>query len=41
MPDLNATCTAWAMKIVQWTARACGVTSEIDWMTKQEIATKL
>ncbi len=41
MPDLNAFDTAWAMKIVQGTARASGITSEIDWMTKAEIAAKL
>jgi hypothetical protein len=29
------------MKIVQGTARASGVTSEIDGMTKEEIAAKL
>jgi large subunit ribosomal protein L11 len=41
MPDLNAKDVAWAMKIVQGTARASGVTSEIDGMTKEEIAAKL
>ncbi len=41
MPDLNAIDLAWAMKIVQGTARASGITSEIDWMTKEEIAAKL
>ena len=41
MPDLNATCLAGAMKIAQGTARATGVTTEIDGMTKEEIAAKL
>ena len=41
MPDLNAVDIAWAMKTVQGTARATWVTSEIDWMTKEQIATKL
>jgi hypothetical protein len=29
------------MKIAQGTARQCGVTSDIDWMTKDEITAKL
>jgi len=41
MPDLNAKDLAWAMKIVQGTARASGITSEIDGMTKEEVAAKL
>ena len=41
MPDLNAIDTAWAMKIVQGTSRSMGITSEVDWMTKEEIAAKL
>lgn len=41
MPDLNAVDLAWAMKIAQWTARASGITSDIDGMTKAEIAAKL
>ncbi|QFR39561.1 50S ribosomal protein L11 [Candidatus Gracilibacteria bacterium 28_42_T64] len=41
MPDLNATCIAGAMKIAQGTARATGVTTDIDGMTKEEIAAKL
>ncbi len=41
MPDLNAVDIAWAMKIVQGTARATGVTTEIDGMTKEEVAAKL
>ncbi len=41
MPDLNAIDLAWAMKIIQWTARATWVTTDIDWMTKKEVASKL
>lgn len=41
MPDLNAVDIAGAMKIVQGTARASGITSEVDGMTKDEIAAKL
>lgn len=41
MPDLNSYDLAWAMKITQWTARATWVTTEIDGMTKEEIAAKL
>lgn len=41
MPDLNAYDIAWAMKIVQGTARASWVTTEVDGMTKAEIAAKL
>lgn len=41
MPDLNAIDIAWAMKIVQGTARASGVTTDIDWMTKNDISAKL
>jgi large subunit ribosomal protein L11 len=41
MPDLNAKDLAWAMKIVQGTARATGVTTDIDGMTKEEVAAKL
>lgn len=41
MPDLNAVDLAWAMKIIQWTARASWVTTDVDWMTKEEIAAKL
>ncbi len=41
MPDLNVTCLAGAMKTVQGTARASGITTEIDGMTKEEITTKL
>jgi hypothetical protein len=29
------------MKIAQWTARASGITTDIDGMTKKEIAAKL
>jgi large subunit ribosomal protein L11 len=41
MPDLNAVDVAGAMKIVQGTARASGVTTDIDGMTKEEVAAKL
>ncbi|MFK7779717.1 MAG: 50S ribosomal protein L11 [Candidatus Gracilibacteria bacterium] len=41
MPDLNAVDIAGAMKIVQGTARAGGVTSDIDGMIKEEVAAKL
>lgn len=40
-PDLNSIDLAGAMKIAQWTARASGITTDIDWMTKEEIITKL
>ena len=39
--DLNAIDLAWAMKIAQGTARATGITTDIDGMTKAEIAAKL
>jgi len=41
MPDLNAVDLAGGMKIVQGTARASGVTTEIDGLTKEEVAAKL
>ncbi len=41
MPDLNAIDIAGAMKIVQGTARSMGITSELDGMTKEEVAAKL
>lgn len=41
MPDLNAIDIAWAMKIAQWTSRASGITTDIDGMTKEEVAAKL
>lgn len=41
MPDLNSIDLAGAMKIAQGTARASGVTTDIDGMTKAEIAAKL
>ena len=41
MPDLNAIDLAWAMKITQGTARATGVTTDIDGMTKEEVQAKL
>jgi len=39
--DLNSIDLAGAMKIAQWTARASGITTDIDGMTKKEIAAKL
>ena len=39
--DLNSIDLAGAMKIAQWTARASGITTDIDGMTKEEIAAKL
>ena len=41
MPDLNAIDIAWAMKIVDGTARASWVTTEIHAMTADEIRAKL
>ena len=41
MPDLNAIDTAGAMKIVQGTARASGITTDIDGLTKEDVAAKL
>ncbi len=41
MPDLNVVDLAGAMKTAQGTARATGITSDIDGMTKAEIAAKL
>lgn len=41
MPDLNSIDLAGAMKIAQGTARASGVTTDIDGMTKAEIAAKI
>lgn len=41
MPDLNAVDLAGAMKIMQGTARASGITTDVDGMTKAEIAAKL
>jgi large subunit ribosomal protein L11 len=41
MPDLNAVDIAGAMKIVQGTARSAGITTEIDGLTKENIAAKL
>lgn len=41
MPDLNAKDLAWAMKITQGTARQCGITTDIDWMTKDEVSAKI
>ena len=41
MPDLNAVDLAGAMKTVQGTARASGVTTEVDGLTKADIQAKL
>lgn len=41
MPNLNAKDMAWAMKIIDGTARAAWVTSDIHGMTKAEVAAKL
>ncbi|MDD2870463.1 MAG: 50S ribosomal protein L11 [Candidatus Gracilibacteria bacterium] len=41
MPDLNSIDLAGAMKIAQGTARSAGITTDIDGMTKAEIAAKL
>lgn len=41
MPDLNAVDLAWAMMTVRWTARAAGITTDIDGMNKQEVAVKI
>ncbi len=41
MPDLNAKDKAGAMKIVDGTARASWVTTDIHAMTKEEVAAKL
>ena len=41
MPDLNAFDIAWAMKIVDGTARATGVTTDVHEMTADEIRAKL
>ncbi len=41
MPDLNAKDLAWAMKILDWTARAAWVTTDIHDMTKEEVAAKI
>ena len=41
IPDLNAIDIAGAMKIVDWTARASWVTTEIHSMTADEIRAKL
>jgi large subunit ribosomal protein L11 len=39
--DLNSVDLAGAMKIAQGTARASGITTDIDGLTKAEIAAKL
>ena len=41
MPDLNAYDVAWAMKIIDWTARATWVTTDIHWMDLKELRAKL
>lgn len=41
MPDLNAIDLAGAMMTVRGTARATGVTTDIDGMTKEEVAAKI
>ena len=41
LPDLNAIDLAWAMKTAQGTARATGITTDVDGLTKAEIAAKL
>ncbi len=41
MPDLNAIDLAWAMKIVDGTARASGVTTEIHGIDLKELREKL
>ena len=41
MPDLNAKDLAGAMKIVDGTARATGVTTDIHSLSKAEVAAKL
>jgi len=41
MPDLNAYDLAWAMKIVDGTARATGVTTEIHGIDLKELREKL
>lgn len=41
MPDLNSIDLAGAMKIAQGTARASGITTDIDGLTKAEVAAKI
>ncbi len=41
MPDLNAIDLAGALMTVRWTARATWVTTDIDGMTKEDVAAKL
>ena len=40
-PDLNAKDLAWAMKILDGTARASWITTDVHDMTKAEVAAKL
>lgn len=41
MPDLNAIDIAGAMMTVRGSARSAGITTDIDWMTKEEVAKKV
>lgn len=41
MPDLNAKDMAWAMKTIDGSARATWVTTDIHWMSKEEVMAKL
>ena len=41
MYDLNAVDEAGAVQTVKGTARACGITTDVDGLTKKEVAAKL
>lgn len=41
MPDLNAIDLAWALMTVRGSARAAWITTDIDWLTKKEVAAKI
>jgi hypothetical protein len=41
MPDLNAVDLAGAMLIVRGTARAAWITTDIDGLNKEQVASKL
>lgn len=41
MPDLNSIDLAGAMMTVKGSARAAWITTDIDWMNKQEVAAKV
>ena len=41
MPDLNAVDLAWAIMTVRGSARAAWITTDVDWMTKKEVAEKI